>query len=59
MRERIEYHMTQFLVGTTVAYLENKITPNHQRPEDGKQFFIMSPHLIDIVEQKLATIVDE
>lgn len=54
LRDRIEYHMTSEIVNTAVAYLENRILPQTQSVEDGKQFFIMTPLFVDIVERRLA-----
>jgi folate-dependent phosphoribosylglycinamide formyltransferase PurN len=54
LRGRIEYQMPSVLVSATVGYLEDAIALRPQSPEDGKQFFIMSPALREVVEYRLS-----
>lgn len=53
IRDRYEPVMVHTLVATCVDYLEGKIERKPQTPEQGKQYFIMHPRLMQVVEAKI------
>jgi methionyl-tRNA formyltransferase len=59
LRDRIEYHMTSVFVKAIVGYLDDKIIPQVQSPEEGKQFFTMTSTLLAVTEQRLAKTVSK
>lgn len=53
IRDRFEPIMCRELVETCLDYLNGKHKKVPQKKEDGKQYFIMHPRLIDLAEAKL------
>jgi len=56
LRDRIEYLMCSAMTRTVVDYLEGHIEAKPQAVVDGKQFFMMTPTLINVVEARLASL---
>lgn|SRR3989338_1576238 len=53
LRDRIEYLMCSVMVITAIDYVKGRIEAKPQAVADGKQFFVMTPTLIDVVEARL------
>jgi methionyl-tRNA formyltransferase len=53
LRDRIESQMSQELASACFDYLNGEFDRKHQNAEEGKQYFIMHPRLIDLVAKKL------
>jgi methionyl-tRNA formyltransferase len=53
IREKFEPVMCREIVQTTINYLNEKIKRKPQRIEDGKQFFIMHPRLLEMVKSSI------
>jgi len=41
------------MVDTAIDFLSGKLERHSQRKQDGRQYFIMHPALIDVVERRL------
>lgn len=54
LRRRFEPAICRLLVETAIDYLEGRVQRRPQREQDGRQYFIMHPALMRIVERKLA-----
>jgi methionyl-tRNA formyltransferase len=55
LRAKMERNMPEYIVTTTISYLNGEIKPQKQKFEDGKQYFIMHPKLKEIAKNKLVT----
>ena len=53
LRDRFEPIMVQHLVETCCDYLNGQIERSPQKQEDGRQYFIMHPRLIEIAKTRL------
>jgi methionyl-tRNA formyltransferase len=53
LRDRFEPIMCRHLVETCCEYLNGKIQRIPQKPEEGKQYFIMHRHLVKLAESKI------
>lgn len=53
IRDRFEPIICKEMVITCIDYLNGNLKSNPQKREDGKQYFIMHPRLIEIAERKL------
>lgn len=53
VRDRFEPMMCREMVMTSLDYLNGNLERKQQKYEDGKQYFIMHPRLIEIAERRL------
>jgi methionyl-tRNA formyltransferase len=54
LRDRIDYLLSEAMIETTCDYLAERISPRPQRVEDGRQYFVMDPLLIELTATKLS-----
>lgn len=53
IRRRMERDMATEMVKCVLALRDNLVQPEPQRPADGRQYFVMHPHLMEIARRKL------
>jgi folate-dependent phosphoribosylglycinamide formyltransferase PurN len=53
LRNRFEPAMCRLMTETCVDYLEGRVSRVPQTPEAGRQYFMMHPRLVEIVEDRL------
>lgn len=53
LRNRFEPAMCRLLTETCIDYLQGRLERRPQRPQDGRQYFMMHPRLLEIVRQRL------
>jgi len=59
LRDRLDAIMCEELVATCCDFLDDHLIRKPQRPEDGRQYFVMHPRLIRLAEEKFQVTKNE